>query len=103
MRQGKMYRIKGLAKNRINKCMKVQLPYSSDDIALLETENPNYTSRTAKLYRDGDIVVCLGKKMRETHHYQRQPFYKVLTLTGEIAYVSKGSRNKYFELVRREE
>ena len=103
MRQGKMYRIKGLQKNRINKCMRVTSPYSSEDIARLETENPYYTSADCNMYRDGDIVVCLGKLMRETYHYQDQPFYKVLTLTGEIAYVSKGSRNKYFQLVRREE
>jgi len=68
----------------------------------LETENPRYVSfgQQKVLVHDNDVVVCMGKDLYETDHYEPQPFYKVLTTRGQIAYVSKGNRNKYFELVR---
>ncbi len=102
MRAGRMYRIKNLSKNRLNTVMRIATPMVHNGrIAQLETENPQYISRSAKILRDGDLVACLGIMMRETHHYEKQPFYRVLTLTGDIAYVSKGTRNKYFELVKK--
>ena len=95
-----MYRIKNLKSNRMNTVMRITPTGDwQGSIPRLETENPRYAGRT-KLYNDGDIVACLGVTMCDTHHYEKQPFYKVLTLTGDIAYVSKGTRNKYFELVK---
>ena len=96
MRAGKMYRIKNLKANKLNTVMRVA---TCGDWKTLETENPSYSVRM-KLYKEGDIVACLGVTMCDTHHYEKQPFYKVLTLTGDIAHVSKGTRNKYFELVK---
>jgi len=107
MRPGKMYRIKNLKTNRLNTVMRITPTGDwSNSIPRLETENPRYLKGLVdragkmKLYNDGDLVACLGVTMYDTHHYEKQPFYKVLTLTGDIAYVSKGTRNKYFELVK---
>ena len=103
MRQGRMYRVKNLANNRRNDCMAVikHGPYSREPLARLETLDSSWSARTTAELRDGDLVACLGVDMFDTDHYEKQPFYKVLTLTGEVAYVSKGNRNKYFELVRK--
>ena len=100
MRQGRMYRVKNLANNRRNDCMGIiSQPYRREPHARLETLDSSWSNATAKL-RDGDIVACVGVDRFETDHYESQPFYKVLTLKGDVAYVSKGNRNKYFELVR---
>jgi len=101
MRQGRMYRVKNLANNRRNDCMGViSQPYRREPHARLETLDSSWTARTTAKLRDGDIVACVGVDKFETDHYESQPFYKVLTLKGDVAYVSKGNRNKYFELVR---
>ena len=102
MRQGRMYRVKNLAKNRRNDCMGVihQGQYKREPLARLETLDSSWSTPSTK-QRDGDIVACIGVNKFDTDHYEKQPFYKVLTLTGEVAYVSKGNRNKYFELVRK--
>ena len=102
MRQGRMYRVKNLANNRRNDCMGViSQPYRREPHARLETMDSSWTSARTPQLRDGDIVACVGVDKFETDHYEAQPFYKVLTLKGDIAYVSKGNRNKYFELVRK--
>ena len=102
MRQGRMYRVKNLANNRRNDCMGViSQPYRRAPHARLETLDSSWVMLGTTKLRDGDIVACVGVDKFDTDHYEKQPFYKVLTLTGEIAYVSKGNRNKYFELVRK--
>ena len=103
MRQGRMYRVKNLAKNRRNDCMGVinHGPYQREPHARLETLDSSWSTPKGTKLHDGDIVACVGVDKFQTDHYEHQPFYKVLTLTGEIAYVSKGNRNKYFELVRK--
>ena len=102
MRAGKMYRIKNLSQNKLNTVMRMGNRWhpTGESAPELMTEQPTYLSAQTNVYRDGDVVACIGTEMRETHHYERQPFYKVVTLTGEIGYVTKGTRNKYFELVR---
>lgn len=103
MRQGRMYRVKNLANNRRNDCIGIikHGPYQREPLVRLETLDSSWSARTTAKLRDGDLVACLGVDMFDTDHYEKQPFYKVLTLTGEVAYVSKGNRNKYFELVRK--
>jgi hypothetical protein len=104
MKAGRMYRIKNLSSNRQNTCMRLANRWQPNgrlnDIRELVTEQPQWANSAGKTYQDGDVVACVGVHMRETHHYEKQPFYKILTLTGEVGYVSKGTRNKYFELVR---
>ena len=102
MRQGRMYRVKNLAKNVRNDCMGViSQPYRREPHARLETLDSSWSMpRMRSKLVDGDVVACVGVDKFETDHYESQPFYKVLTLTGDVAYVSKGNRNKYFELVR---
>ena len=68
---------------------------------MLETGESHraYNNHNGKqLYRDGDVVVCVGKEYKRTAHYEPQPFWKVLTTRGEHATVSRGAR-KYFSLV----
>ncbi len=104
MRQGRMYRVKNLANNRRNDCMGIIAhgPYQREPLVRLETLDSSWSARhTGGQLRDGDIVACVGVHKFETDHYEKQPFYKVLTLDGHVAYVSKGNRNKYFELVRK--
>ena len=102
MRQGKMYRVKNLAKNVRNDCMGVinHGPYQRAPHARLETLDSSWKAPVKDTLHDGDIVACVGVDKFVTDHYESQPFYKVLTLKGEVAYVSKGNRTKYFELVR---
>ena len=102
MRQGRMYRVKNLANNRRNDCMGIIAhgPYQREPLVRLETLDSSWSARTTAKLRDGDLVACVGVDKFETDHYEAQPFYKVLTLKGDVAYVSKGNRNKYFELVR---
>jgi hypothetical protein len=97
MKAGRMYRIKGLAHNRLQTVMTV---VATRDHMELMTENPQYLGSRQKQYIDGDIVACVGMQLRTTHHYEKQPYYKLLTLAGEVAYVTRGTRNKYFELVK---
>ena len=104
-----MYRIKNLDTNKVNTCMTVCERYVSNqpNYQELATQNPRYLSyrnnmgtRHNESYENGALVVCVGKVMRETHHYELQPFYRVLLPNGTVAEVSKGTRGKYFELVR---
>jgi hypothetical protein len=97
MKPGRMYQIKNLSRNRINTAMRIG-GYGKE--AELTTENPRYLNRNIKTYTDGDMVACIGIQMRETYHYEKQPFYKLLTLDGQVCFVSKGARNKYFKLVK---
>ena len=103
MRQGRMYRVKNLAKNRRNDCMGVinHGPYQREPHARLETLDSSWATPKGTKLHDGDVVACVGVDKFQTDHYEHQPFYKVLTLDGHVAYVSKGNRNKYFELVRK--
>jgi len=96
VKQGRMYRIKRLHENKRNTCMAVG---RWDKDKKLETADPNWSGSVTKYY-DGDLVACLGSIEMRTHHYEPQVFYKVLTLKGEVATISKGNRNKYFELVK---
>lgn len=100
MQQGKMYRVRRLADNKLQTAMVLRDTYMKDHNPQLTTENPAYISAAAKYLIDGDVVACLGREMVTTAHYEKQPFYRVLTLAGETGYVSKAIRNKYFELVR---
>lgn len=97
MKPGRMYQIKNLATNRLNTAMRIG-GYAKE--GLMETENPRYLRGDIKTYADGDIVACIGIQMRETYHYEKQPYYKLLTLDGQVCYISKGTRNKYFKLVK---
>lgn len=94
MKQGRMYRITKLGQNKRNTCMTIGA-YNGK----LETSDPHWTSSKHK-YQDGDLVACVGREFIRTHHYEPQVFYKVLTLKGELASISKGNRTKYFELVK---
>ena len=99
-----MYRVKNLANNRRNDCMGIIAhgPYQREPLVRLETLDSSWSTRhTGGQLRDGDIVACVGVHKFETDHYEKQPFYKVLTLDGHVAYESKGNRNKYFELERK--
>lgn len=66
----------------------------------LQTENPRYIRGSTRMYNDGALAACIGVEYRDTYHYCKQPFYRLLMLDGTIAMVSKGTRQKYFELVR---
>jgi hypothetical protein len=102
MKQGKMYRVKNLLKNVRNRNLTIveSHPSAPAPVQRLQTIDGSWCSPNKVLLADGDVVACVGVESYVTHHYEKQPFYKVLTLTGHVAYVSKGNRNKYFELVR---
>ena len=101
MKQGRMYKIKNLGKNKLNTCMRTQYMHRTQgEVPELQTENPRYMRGEVRQYRDGALAACVGIEYRDTYHYCKQPFYKLLMLDGTIAMVSKGTRQKYFELVR---
>ena len=96
MKVSRMYQIKGLGSLRKNDCIVV-----CSWTGMLETGEANapYNRHNGKqIYRDGDVVVCVGKEYKRTAHYEPQPFWKVLTTSGEHATVSRGAR-KYFSVV----
>ena len=97
-----MYRIKNLAKNKLNTCMRTQYMHRNPQGAIpeLQTENPRYLRGDIKRYDDGAIAACIGIEYRDTYHYCKQPFFKLLMLDGTVVTVSKGTRQKYFELLR---
>lgn len=101
MRQGKMYRVKNLMKNVRNRNLGINTQvYRNKPHTRIETLDGSWARPDSILLCDGDLVACVGVTAFDTDHYEKQPFYKVLTLKGDVAYVSKGNRNKYFELVR---
>ena len=89
-----MYQVAGLAQLKRNDGLFI-CEYSNGDIPIMETgETSWYPSRRA--YVDGEVMVCVGKVERRTGHYEPQTFYRVLTLDGKTALISKGTR-KYFK------
>ena len=86
-----------LSHNKRNTCMTIF--GGLRDLRKLETADPGWTHNT-HTYTDGDIVACIGRELVRTAHYEKQVHYKILTLKGETAVISKGNRNKYFELVK---
>lgn len=94
-----MYQIKNLKKNKLNNAMIVQHKYRSPVPTEMVSSQNGYWTRESAMFGDGDIVVCVGIEMHQVDgHYQRQPFYKVLTLDGTVTYVNKATRQKYFGL-----
>ena len=96
-----MYQVAGLAQLKRNNGLFINA-YSNGDTPIMETGEAGwYPSR--RPYVDGDVMVCVGKEDRRverpTAHYEPQPFYRVLTLDGKTALVSKGTR-KYFKPVK---
>ena len=97
MKVGRMYQVAGLAQLKRNDGLFI-CEYSNGDAPIMETgETGWYPSRRA--YVDGEVMVCVGKEERRTGHYEPQTFYRVLTLDGKTALVSKGTR-KYFKPVK---
>ena len=97
MKVGRMYQVAGLAQLKRNDGLYINA-YANDDVPIMETGEASwYPSRRA--YVDGEVMVCVGKEERRTGHYEPQPFYRVLTLDGKTALVSKGTR-KYFKPVK---
>ena len=97
MKVGNMYRVAGLAQLKRNDGLFI-CEYDGGEVPIMETgETGWYPSRRA--YVDGEVMVCVGKEERRTGHYEPQTFYRVLTLDGKTALVSKGTR-KYFKPVK---
>ena len=104
--------MKNLDTNKVNTCMAVCERYQENqpNYQELATQNPRYLSFRNNMgpspyimYENGTLVVCVGKVMRDTHHYEAQPFYRLLLPNGTVAEVSKSTRAKYFEYVRPEQ
>ena len=92
-----MYQVAGLAQLKRSDGLFIN-DYSNGNTPIMETgETSWYPSRRA--YVDGEVMVCVGKEERRTGHYEPQPFYRVLTLDGKTALISKGTR-KYFRPVK---
>ena len=97
MKVGRIYKLAGLAQLKRDDGLYIN-EYSNGDTHIKETgEAAWYPSRRA--YVDGEGRVCVGKEARRTSHYEPQPFYRVLTLDGKTALISKGTR-KYFKPVK---
>ena len=98
MKVGNMYRVAGLARLKRNDALYIcAYTGNNGETPIMETGASDwYPSR--RPYVDGDVMVCVGKEDRRTGHYEPQTFYKVLTLDGKTAVVSKATR-KYFKPV----
>ena len=98
MKIGNMYRIKGLASLKRNDCLIINPNYAGRrELPIMHTGELQFMgAHMGSAYTDGDMVVCIGKEERRTGHYMPQPFYKILTLDGKQAVVSKSTRNSYF-------
>ena len=68
---------------------------------LMETAISTNWSYDKRKYWGGEVVVCLGKVMQRTGHYEPQPFYRILTTDGRIALITKATR-RYFKSVSNE-
>ena len=97
MKVGNMYRVEGLARLKRNNCLTIG--YWPKEDPRMETDSTASMMVNRKCYKDGDIMVCIGKVERNTGHYEPQPFYRVLTLDGKTALISKATR-KYFKPVK---
>ena len=97
MKVGRMYRVAGISKLKLNDCMMISPYYNaatSDPV--METGQAAHYRDDRPKYHDGDVMVCVGKVECATAHYEPQPFYRVLTLDGKTALISQGTR-KYFK------
>ena len=100
MKVGRMYKVTGIADLKLNDCMMISPYYNAaTSDPLMETGQALHYNANVPKYRDGDIMVCVGKVERPTAHYEPQPFYRVLTLDGRTALISQGTR-KYFKPVK---
>ena len=92
-----MYRVTGLSQLKRNDCLAIYGRWNhGQEVPIMETGEYHYAGPNASTYNDGDIMVCVGKSMKRTGHYEPQPFYRMLTLDGKTALISKGTR-KYFK------
>ena len=97
MKVGRMYRVAGISDLKLNDCMMISPYYNAatSDPVMETGQSMHYNDNRPK-YRDGAVMVCVGKVERATAHYEPQPFYRVLTLDGKTALISQATR-KYFK------
>ena len=98
MKVGRMYQVAGLAQLKRNDGLFINA-YGNGDTPIMETGETGWYTGSRRAYVDGEVMVCVGKEERRTGHYEPQTFYKVLTLDGKTALISKATR-KYFKPVK---
>jgi hypothetical protein len=67
---------------------------------VLSTVDPTWAAQHGEypdVFKDGCLALCTGQVMVTTHHYEKQPHYKLL-MHGRHVLISKATRKKYFQL-----
>ena len=94
---GKMYKLQGLQKNKVERYMGLSSGYSVNDAHLLvRCQKGGWP--TGVRYTDGDVFVCVG--VDTTKQYSWTPVrYKVLTPAGAMAtLIEEGNKTKFKEV-----
>jgi hypothetical protein len=94
---GKMYKLRGLQKNKAERYMGLSCGYSTSDHSLLVRCRKGGWPNSVR-YTDGDVFVCVS--IDTTKQYSWTPVrYRVLTPGGAMAtVVESGNKSKFTEV-----
>jgi len=94
---GKMYKLQGLQKNKVERYMGLSSGYCVNDASLLVRCQKHGWPHSVR-YTDGDVFVCIG--IDTSKQYSWTPVrYKVLTPCGAMAtLIEQGNKTKFKEV-----
>jgi hypothetical protein len=97
MTPGKLYKLRGLQKNKVERYMGLSSGYGVNDASLLVRCRKSGWP-TGVRYTDGDVFVCVS--IDTSKQYSWTPVrYKVLTPAGEMAtIIEEGNKTKFKEV-----